>query len=259
MKLGIIQGRLLPPVNDKIQEFPTDWKREFDFIKIMGLSHIEFIITPRSFDSIIQADISEFSTKISSICCDNLINTKIDDHCFLSKQLRPICDFAIKNNIKALTIPLLEESQLSMGNVSRFTRLMYSYSLVYPDLEFHFEMNNPSVISDMFVPGHVHNFFYTYDTGNMTGLRYNDSFLETFIKFHISKIKNIHLKDRSNEGITVEPGTGDTNFNLVFETLRKLNYNGNFTLQTARGQTGMEMDTVLRHKEYFKKLYEKFI
>ena len=33
MKLGIIQGRLLPPVNDKIQEFPKDnWKEEFNII-----------------------------------------------------------------------------------------------------------------------------------------------------------------------------------------------------------------------------------
>ncbi len=35
MKIGIIQGRLLPPVNNHIQEFPfNDWEEEFGFVVI---------------------------------------------------------------------------------------------------------------------------------------------------------------------------------------------------------------------------------
>ena len=50
------------------------------------------------------------------------------------------------------------------------------------------------------------------------------------------RIINIHVKDRPYKGSTVPLGKGDVNFDLIFELIKKYNYNGNLILQTARSK-----------------------
>ena len=61
-----------------------------------------------------------------------------------------------------------------------------------------------------------------------------------------NKINNVHLKDRTFDAKTVEPGLGDTDFRKIFATLRDIKYGGPFILQTARSDSGKEKDTILR-------------
>lgn len=253
-KLGIIQGRLLPPVDNNIQEFPKkNWKKEFDIINKLNLKHIEWVITKKSFkEGVLDLNVKKYSNKISSICCDNLIDKKITCKKFLYEQLKPICEWAIKNDIKVIGIPLLEESEINVFNVSKFKDLIKSYGDVYHNLEFHFEIEASSYIALQIISQND-NFFLTYDTGNITsyGLSHKD-YLERVFPY----IKNIHLKDRTKQPIqTVEPGTGDTDFAEIFDILKKNNYNSMFTLQTARGLEGEELKTIKKHIEF----YEKFI
>ena len=44
MKLGLLQGRLSPPVGG-FQEFPKDWEREFRIADELGLNHIDWLVT----------------------------------------------------------------------------------------------------------------------------------------------------------------------------------------------------------------------
>ena len=44
MRIGIIQGRLSPPV-EGFQECPVEWEREFDLLPKLDLNHIEWIVT----------------------------------------------------------------------------------------------------------------------------------------------------------------------------------------------------------------------
>ena len=41
MKFGIVQGRLSKTVNNQLQYYPNDWKKEFDNLKDSKLSYIE--------------------------------------------------------------------------------------------------------------------------------------------------------------------------------------------------------------------------
>jgi hypothetical protein len=75
MKLGILQGRLLPPVDNKIQEFPTNWEDEFQLIDSIGLNHIEFIITNKSFNQFKNISLEKYKKNISGICCDHIIDS----------------------------------------------------------------------------------------------------------------------------------------------------------------------------------------
>ena len=69
------------------------------------------------------------------------------------------------------------------------------------------------------------------------------------------KINNVHLKDRTHDAVTLSPGQGDTDFALIFKELKRIGYNGKYTMQTARGKTGEEVETIKRHKHYFEELY----
>ena len=51
----------------------------------------------------------------------------------------------------------------------------------------------------------------------------------------------------------------DTDFNIIFKTLKEIDYQGPFIIQTARGETGKEKETILQHKRIFEGLYEKCI
>ena len=252
MKLGIMQGRLSEPVNGHIQEFPFQtWKNEFDMATKLGLSHIEWLITENSYrdNPIFYKDLSSYS--INTICCDHLIHQEIEDLTFLRENLIEVADRALDNKIPSITIPILEKS--SMVDVYRrklFIDSMLDFKSEYPSLYFIFE---PELDVDGIreIVESDDKFFITYDTGNITS--FNNQH-EEFVKSLLFKIKNVHIKDRK-DGKTVEPFTGDTDFDLIFKLLKN-NYFGNYTLQVARSVPGEEYKYIESIKTKFETYYE---
>ena len=252
MKIGLIQGRLLPPVDGHIQEFPRRWQEEFKIAEELGFGHIEWIITSRSFkdNPIFFEDCKKYN--ISSLCADNLVSDHFLDDIFLRDNLDPICAAAEKNNIHWLTIPLLEESNISDDKKREiFKAKINEYSNRYPYLNFSFEAEaKPEDILD--IVEERENFWITYDTGNITseGLDHRDYILKTH-----KKINNVHLKDRTFDAQTVPPLSGDTDFDLIFNILSEVKYTGPYTIQTARGESGLETKTMKQHKSIFERIY----
>jgi len=138
MKLGIIQGRLSKPINDSIQEFPKDtWENEFKILNNLGLSHIEWIVTKKSFsENIFKENIKKYSSYISSICCDHIIDNNIIYLDYLNEQLSPICEWALKNNVNSINIPLLEESKITEENKESLYKTLNIFSKKYKNLFF---------------------------------------------------------------------------------------------------------------------------
>lgn len=256
LKLGIIQGRLSPPVNNHIQEFPKDsWENEFNIIDDIMLNHIEWIITSKSLEEgILNLDVSKYSNKISSVTCDNLITNKIFESYYLYVELNPICEWVLKNNISAISIPLLENSTLTNENKEIFYQLIKEYGEKYPNIDFYFELESDWDIAIELIRLSP-NFYLIYDTGNITSCGFDHS---EWIKNCYPYIKNVHLKDRTiNPLKTVKPFTGDTNFSLIFDKLHYFGYNGLYTLQLAREEDGNEIITTKNNIKIFKNLYEK--
>lgn len=254
MRLGVVQGRLSKPVDNHIQEFPfDDWEHEFKLIQELGLDHIEWLITKKAFENgVLELDAKKYSNKITSIGCDNLTNKNIGSKNFLDDQLDPICQFAIKNNIKAITIPLLEVSCID-NFVDKFVKNISYFGNKYPQIEFNFELESSYNIA-LDVCYACDNFYLTYDTGNITACGFDhEQYIISCLKF----IKTVHLKDKTRNPIqNVEPLTGDTDFKLIFQTLKNIGYTDKFTLQTNRGYIGQEFETIKRHKKLFEDLYE---
>ena len=80
-----------------------------------------------------------------------------------------------------------------------------------------------------------------------------------YVEFFADKINNVHLKDRTYDAKTVSPLEGDTDFETIFKSLKRIGYSGPYILQTARSETGKEKQTITEHKKIFEDLYEKFV
>ena len=254
MKIGIIQGRLSPPV-EGFQETPKNWQKEFEYLKQLNMNHIEWVVTKKSFSTnpIFFEDLTDYS--ISSVCADNIIDRKIDNHEFLLDNIVPLCKVAQKNNIKNITLPLLEDSSVENSNKrDNFCTTLKYISSTFQDLNFLIEAELG--IEELREILNVNsNIYVTYDTGNITsfGLSHDE-----YINSFLPKIKNVHLKDRTKSGHTVAPFSGDTDFYLILKKLVDMNYNCLYTLQTARGPSGREKDTILKHKEKFEEVINEY-
>ena len=253
MKIGIIQGRLSPPT-EGFQECPSDWQREFNLLSQLNLNHIEWIVTKKSFNTnpVMIADVSKYP--ISSICADNLVDERITSKKYLYRNLIPICDAAVNNSIANVTIPLLEDSSMINDETRQvFCSLISEIIDRYQALNFLFEAelkaDQLKEILDLSDRCYV-----TYDTGNITSCGFNH--LE-YLEQVFDRIKNVHLKDRTFDAQTVQPLTGDTDFEQIFHFLKKNGYNGLYTLQTARGKFGDEVRTIKEHKKIMETLYNE--
>ena len=86
-KLGIMLGRLSPPINNSIQAFPVNsWKHEFKKAEEIGFEKIEWIfdtqVNPMMDDSgikEIKKYTDKFSIEINSVCADFFMEQPI--HC----------------------------------------------------------------------------------------------------------------------------------------------------------------------------------
>ena len=254
-KLGIIQGRLSEPLNG-FQECPVEWRKEFDLIQKLHLDHIEWIVTERSLKNnpFLRQDLKQYSNRISSVCLDNIVNEDFFENSFLEHNLKPFCELALKNNINNISIPLLEKSSIVNDSLrSKFCNNIKKYSKEYSSLNFLFEVEaTHQHLSDILSVSD--NFYVTYDTGNITSCGYDH---EEYINAIFDRITTVHLKDRTYDAKTVPPGKGDTNFNLIFNILRKKQYNGLYTLQTAREESGNEFETINKHKNILLRMYNE--
>ena len=253
MNIGIIQGRLSPP-KEGFQECPYLWKDEFKKASKIGLTHIEWIVTSKSFydNPIFREDVSQYP--IHTICADNLVSHFIDNQMFLMHNLLPICEAAIRNDIRYITIPLLENS--SVEKIEILKRFVVSIKPIlerYPNLGFSFE-TELSLEKIPYLLQASDNVYLTYDTGNTTsyGISHNE-----YISKFATKISNVHIKDRNISGKTVEPMTGATNFAEIFSSLKRKKYSGVYTLQTARSTIEKEEETVTRHMNLMRDIYEE--
>lgn len=248
-KIGIMQGRLSPPIDGRIQAFPVnDWESEFEKASKIGFDCIEWIFDTLSPNPILEkAGIkkiehltSEFNISVNSVCADFFMEKKLFDlpqdkiisNLATLKQLIENCS---ELGIHILEIPLVDSS--SIKNEVHQQEFITNLQTIIPTAE----KNNVFLTLETDLPPsefrslllHLENPFITanYDIGNSTSLGFDPSIELT----HIGKwIKNIHIKDRIKNGNTVSLGTGNVDFELFFSLLSKINYSNDLIIQGAR-------------------------
>ena len=107
---------------------------------------------------------------------------------------------------------------------------------------------NPKKLCNFIKKFPIKTFGINYDTGNSAGLGYN--FEEE--KEYFSRVKNIHIKDKKYNSLSMKIGKGSYDFRKLFKYLKKIKYKGNFIFQTARYKDNLKM---MKHNINFLKRY----
>lgn len=266
IKIGIMSGRLSEPINNQIQAFPANsWKDEFQKAQICGFDSIEWVfdLQPNPIldnDGLNQIKLlsDKHKIQISSVCADY----------FMKKMLFNVSEYDLQKNliilqkliqqcyrleIEILEIPFVDSSSLKTKNdenqivinLQKIINLAISQNVkITLETDLH-----PTNFKNLLEKFNNSNIGANYDSGNSTALGYDPKVELQTLKPWLS---NIHIKDRFYHGTTVPLGNGDTNFDLVFSTLAKINYNGQLIIQGAREDHNMiePQVTCLKYLEF---------
>ena len=250
-KLGVMQGRLSPILNGKIQSFPwQNWKNEFYDLYDLNINLVEWTIDQENLyenpimnskdQIVIKRLMKKCKVKIISLTGDCFMQApfwKCDGH----EQKQLMIDFVnvIKSSssigIKFVIVPLVDNGSIKSDKQEN---ILFEFLKENIDLfketktQVLFESDYDPIKLKKFINRFDTKYFgINYDTGNSSSFGFNP---EEEIYSYGDYIQNVHIKDRHFNGETVPLGKGDTDFKKIFNLLKSINYRGNFILQAAR-------------------------
>lgn len=255
-RLGMMEGRLLPPEAGRFQAFPRDrWAEEFELAKEVPLSYIEWIydgygedVNPLMHDvPRLRALIAESGIAVCSICADYFMEFPFVRCTGVERAQRRERLVEVLERAKAIgagrvVIPFVDNAQ--MRTPPEVDVVVSVLEATVPaarsaGVELHLETAlDPDAFAAFLQRLDDPLIKVNYDTGNSTSLGYRP---EDELEAYGARIGSVHIKDRKFGAGTVPLGTGDTDFPAFFAGLRELRYRGDFTLQAARSQAGDEL------------------
>ena len=247
-----MQGRLVPRVGDRIQAFPRDcWEDEFAIAAKLGFESIELTIETASWDiHPIRSDegrdrLERLSRShgiaLAGLCCDTIMERPFTgaDPAERGEAKEMLLDLMV-NGAKA-GLPMIELPVLGTATLrptaarDRFAEAM---DWALPRAE---ELAIDILIESDLPPDELeallrridhHRLGINYDTGNSTWFGHDPrEELPRLLPF----VRNIHIKDCTRADYSVALGTGETDFETMFDLLAQHEYRGNFIIQAARG------------------------
>ena len=250
-KLGIMQGRLLPPIDNQIQAFPGDnWRNEFPICKKLGLGCMEWIFEYKTMElnpfysddglkeMMYLSDL--YNVRIGSLLADYFMEKKLfsENSSEIKKSVEMlffIIDQCKKCDIPIIEIPLVDSSALKTDSDKRQLLKNLKKPLKYAaeqGIDISLETSlPPEEFRELILSFRPLDLKINYDMGNSASLDFDPT---KEINLLGEFIVNVHIKDRVIGGGTVPLGFGDTDFNSVFNALKQNNYSGDLILQAAR-------------------------
>ena len=270
--IGIMQGRLSPPVNEKVQVFPwNSWEEEFFQAKEIGLELIDWIVeADRLYENPLLTEqgakrikdlVPQTGVRIGAVCADYFMDCPLV-RCSPSelKERLDTLDVLISRlnsaGIRYLEIPFVDDSaikdEFELEQVIEVIspRLDKAYQL---GVVFAFETSLPAQTFSAFLSCLNHPAARAnYDMGNSASLGYDP---EEELESYGQLVATVHVKDRVLKGGTVPLGQGDTDFVTCFSLLRTKDYTGPFILQVARD--GNEIEWAKKNMAFVKNFLNK--
>jgi L-ribulose-5-phosphate 3-epimerase len=269
MKIGIIQGRLLDSEKkNKIQFFPSkNWKKEIKIAIKNKINLIEWTVNIENikknpiYNEKLLSQLIEFkknrNIKIQSVTCDFFMQNpfyKLKNKKDKIKNLE-ILKKVIKNGqkigIQLFILPLVDNSSIesfnqekeliSSLNEKNFLKLLKKKSQILFESDY-----TPTKIIKFIKKFNLKKFGINYDTGNSASLNYNVKKEKNYFKY----VKNIHIKDRLKNGPSVRLGNGNWDYISFFNILKKIKYNNNLILQTARAKNSNHVEEINYSKKF---------
>ena len=267
MRLGVMQGRLLPPYDGHFQSFPLSrWREEFPLAQRAGLDAIEWI-----YDSVSEsgnplctdaglAEMTQLSEKhgiaVVSVCADYFMEypflrispAELEVQIGKLLWLLERCEQA---GIGRMVLPFVDNSRIE--NEAEEAQLVQTLNRVLiaaekTGVELHLETSlGPAGFASLLAKL-PHPFLkVNYDSGNSASLGYK---AEDEIAAYGERIGSVHIKDRARGGGTVPLGSGNANIPILLSELFRIAYKGDFVMQIARHEPEMELDWIAKNREF---------
>ena len=265
-RIGFMQGRLSPIVDNKIQSFPWgNWKNEIVEAKQNGLSLMEWTLDQVNLNEnplmmhqgkveiIKLCDQLDFS--IPSLTGDCFMQApfwkavNVSEQTQLEKTFLEIAEACSAVGIKKIVVPLVDNGSIQQPEQESVLVDFCTMNEVYfrkLGLKIVFESDFPPIkLKKLMDRLESNTFGINYDIGNSAALGFKpeDEFLEIG-----NRILNVHVKDRVLNGATVPLGEGNADFPEVFKLLRDYGYHSDYILQTARATDENHVSRLLAYK-----------
>lgn len=265
-RIGFMQGRLSPQIDGKIQAFPwPHWEVEFAIAGEARFESMEWTLdADRLYENPLMLSTGQARIRHLATTSGVSVNSLTGD-CFMQEpfwkaadrrreqllvDLEAVLDACSAVGITFAIIPLVDNGRLEDNNQreSLLDGLLPQVpALARRGMAILFESDLAApALADLISGFPAATFGINYDIGNSASLGFDaQRDLETYGK----RVRNVHVKDRLLGGTTVPLGTGAADLPAVFRELARIDYRGDFILQTARAHDGRHLEALIRYRE----------
>jgi hexulose-6-phosphate isomerase len=256
-QIGIMQGRLSPRIDGKIQAYPAKtWQKEFEIAQEIGYSAIEWIVEkPLEVNALmsksgmqeIKEIILKTGVRIDFICADifmqqPLIRMSQEIREENKEHLKDILVSAKEVGAIGVEIPFVDASSIkSESEINELISCMQEAFKLAEEIGMKISLEtdlNPTSFKELLDRINLNHVQANYDIGNSASLGFDPvEEIDAIGK----RILNVHVKDRKLGSTTVPLGTGDADIKLSLSKLSEINYLGGITMQAARGTDDIEV------------------
>ena len=258
VKLGVMQGRLLPKLNGRYQAHPTGyWQDEFHLASNFGLDVIEFIVDLDDIEKnplmtveglkAVNAESDRTNVGVESVCADFLMDAPLhsvdsDISNIAKSYLKRLIDSASRIGVTNIVVPCVDNSALrSSKDIKCLCDALDQMRLLLKDKNISLALEtdlNPKSFKQLLQDIDNDQITVNYDIGNSAALGFNP--IEEFTSYG-DRINNVHIKDRTINGGSVLLGSGHANFPVVFTELAAMEYSGLLIMQAYRDDEGVRL------------------
>jgi hexulose-6-phosphate isomerase len=255
-EIGIMQGRLSPRIDGKIQAYPANtWQKEFEIAQEIGYAAIEWIVEkPVETNSLMsdsgKAEIKKVivstGVRIDYVCADifmqqPLVRMTEEIKSQNKEYLLEILKNAKEVGAVGVEIPFVDNSSIKNEKEKQeFIDVMQDAFKLATELDIKISLEtdlSPIAFRELLEQIGLDFVQANYDIGNSASLGFDP---KEELDAYGQRILNVHVKDRKLGGTTVPLGTGNANINYVLQKLQEIGYRGGLTMQAARGENDVE-------------------
>jgi hexulose-6-phosphate isomerase len=251
-QIGIMQGRLSPRIDGKIQAYPAKtWQKEFEISKEIGYSAIEWIVEkPLEINALmsksgmqeIKEIILKTGVRVDYVCADIFMQqplVRMSEK--IKEENKKILEQILINSKEigaiGVEIPFVDASSIKTeSEIDELISVTEDAFKLAGEIGINVSLEtdlNAKEFKKLLEKINLDHVKANYDIGNSASLGYEP--LEELENYG-QKILNVHVKDRKLGSTTVPLGTGNADIRCVFEKLDEIGYTGGITMQAARGE-----------------------
>jgi hexulose-6-phosphate isomerase len=251
-QIGIMQGRLSPRIDGKIQAYPAKtWQKEFEISKEIGYSAIEWIVEkPLEINALmsksgmqeIKEIILKTGVRVDYVCADIFMQqplVRMSEK--IKEENKKILEQILINSKEigaiGVEIPFVDASSIKTeSEIEELISVTEDAFKLAGEIGINVSLEtdlNAKEFKKLLEKINLDHVKANYDIGNSASLGYEP--LEELENYG-QKILNVHVKDRKLGSTTVPLGTGNADIRCVFEKLDEIGYTGGITMQAARGE-----------------------